>query len=269
MVNSKYLTRDGAGNYFNIYEGLTTNCRANTQTISQIFPNFDESKVLQIERLHLTNLKDYKPEYVCETKQTHSQKLVKLGQLPIPYRPIHEFEIKNMELGLEKTSDGFYQLRGYSRSNTGIAKITVDPDNEFTAIDTTLHHASSSEFKTINGKSVEFHGHSIFLPNLYIELSHRVKDQVKVINEHTVLSTGSVPIRGAKFELLNRPYDLFAYTFQTTEHTDLKKFENVVMTSERDSELQSYLVKNVPKNIVDFVKKETKRTEVSIIVTFN
>ena len=121
-----------------------------------------------------------------------------------------------MELGLEKTSDGFYQLRGYSRSNIGIAKITADPDNEFTAIDTSIHHASSSEFKTINGKSIEFHGHSIFLPNLYIELSHKVKDQVKVVNEHTVLSTGSVPIRGAKFELLIRPNDLFAYTFQTS-----------------------------------------------------
>ena len=174
-----------------------------------------------------------------------------------------------MELGLEKTSDGFYQLRGYSRSNIGIAKITADPDNEFTAIDTSIHHASSSEFKTINGKSIEFHGHSIFLPNLYIELSHKVKDQVKVVNEHTVLSTGAVPIRGAKFELLIRPNDLFAYTFQTTEHTDLKQFENAVMTSKRDSELQSYLVKDVPKNLVDFVKKETKRTEVSLIIALN
>ena len=47
VINSKYSTRDGAGNYFNMYKGLTTNCRANTQTILQIFPNFDESKVLQ------------------------------------------------------------------------------------------------------------------------------------------------------------------------------------------------------------------------------
>lgn len=260
MVDSKYLIRDGPGKYFDLYKGLTTNCRANTQTLSQIFPNFDEAKVLQIEKLQLKNLRDFKPEHVCETKQTPSEKLVKLGRLPIPYRPIDEFEITSMELGLEKTSDGFYQLRGYSHNSTGIAKVTVDPDNEYTAIDTSLFHYNL--FETINGKSIKFHGHSIFLPNLYIELSHIVKDQVKVVNEHTVLSTGSIPIRGVKFELLIRPPDLFAYSFQTTEHTEINRFERAVMTSKKDSKLQSYLVDQVPKNLVDFVKQETKRTEV-------
>lgn len=263
MVDSKYLIRDGVGKYFDLYKGLTTNCKPNTKTLSQIYPNFKQSKVLQIEKLQLTNLKDYKPEYVCETKQTPNNKLVKLGRIPIPYRPIDEFEITSMELGLEETSDGFYQLRGYSHNDTGIAKITVDPDNEYTAIDTSLFHYNL--FETINGKSIKFHGHSIFLPNLYIELSHTVKDQVKIVNEHTVLSTGSIPIRGTKFELLIRPTDkLFTYTFQTTEHTDLKRFEDAVMTSKKDSKLQSYLVDVVPANLVDFVEEETKRTEVKI-----
>ena len=96
------------------------------KTLSELIPNFDETKLKQFYNLHVYNLKDFKPcsDGIVSLSQnaSYENKIIHLGILVHPYRPVPELQIENLILSIEVSStDGSYRLIGEAISRKSLS----------------------------------------------------------------------------------------------------------------------------------------------------
>ena len=266
-IDVKYLVKDGIGNFAKSFSGLT-NCQANSQLLSEVITDFTKHQVINFAGLTLRNLGNARVQQVCQTSD--GSKLIKLGTLPTTYKPIAEFNIKDMEIGVKvvkssgkEEKNQFILLQGRVSNTTHFISVeTVLRRMGSTVIQ---NHKGKVDLKSVNGKPVHFYNYTkLLLDKMKIAISGKF---IRITDENTIMTNennGSI-ISSINSDIVLDEHKIY-YTFDTQNGEQIDKMSNIINSQRLKERLRRYIHRRVPKKIKETVTNSSTITKVGYMI---
>lgn len=269
-IDANTLVKDGIGNFAKSFSGLT-HCQANSQLLSEVISDFVKHQIVNFAGLLLKNLGNARVQQVCQTSD--GSKLIKLGALPITYKPIKEFLIKDMEIGVKVVNNNANNNIGAQVNKQFILlQGRVSNTTHFISVETVLHrmgstiiqnHKSKVNLNSVNGKPVHFYNYKkLSLDKMKIVISGKI---VRITDQSTkIWNDDGSEITNINSDIVLDEHKIF-YTFDTQSSVQIRKMLKVFNMQRRNDNLKRYIRRNVPRKIRETIANSSTITKVYII----
>ena len=197
------------------------------QTISEIIPNFDEAKLQQFYKLNVYNLKEFKPYAVCYHKSASSSsssryKIIHLGTLLEPYRPVRELQIENLRLAIQVFADESYRLIGITRPWQ--RSLSPFDNSRYTSVEITRDGYTDIKIqnmptvlRAVNETTLNFYGFAGIASKLFMQIKNE-DGSIYLSAPRLCLTKDGFTVRDTAVEMMQgAKYRAFALSIKSAE----------------------------------------------------